>query len=283
MKDSLLNKIAEKEELKLIKSHKLKGGDINSVYELETEQESLVIKLNSADYSEDMFDTEVKGLELLRNTETFKIPEIYHQGQAENYHYLIMEKIESGEKSDTFWKDFAVKLAKLHGNSSEHFGLDHDNYIGLLPQHNRSTSTSAAEFYIEKRLKPQFAIAKEKAYSFQYLDHILEKFKNLIPDEKPALIHGDLWRSNFLITPNGEPALIDPAVAYAPREMELAMMKLFGGFDQEVFSIYNEIYPLEPGWEERIEIWQLYYLLVHLNIFGFGYLAHVRQILQNYW
>ena len=104
----------------------------------------------------------------------------------------------------------------------------------------------------------------------------------IIPDEKPALIHGDLWGGNYLVNGNGDPCLIDPATAFAPREMDLSMMQLFGGFDKELFNSYKKEFPLESGFEERIPLWQLYYLLVHLNLFGAGYKSQVTSIIKQF-
>src|SRR5690606_24016845 len=100
--------------------------------------------------------------------------------------------------------------------------------------------------------------------------------------EAPALIHGDLWNGNYLIDDSGNPCLIDPAVCFASREMDLAMMQLFGGFSEEVFNVYNEAFPLAKGWKTRTHLWQLYYLLVHLNLFGSGYYNHVNTIIRKY-
>ncbi|HNE29026.1 MAG TPA: fructosamine kinase family protein, partial [Saprospiraceae bacterium] len=101
-------------------------------------------------------------------------------------------------------------------------------------------------------------------------------------EEAPALIHGDLWSGNFLCNTDGEPVLIDPSAAFAHREMDLAMARLFGGFDPAFFAAYERAWPLEPGFVERLGIYQLYYLMVHLNLFGEGYLRQVRDILNRF-
>ena len=111
---------------------------------------------------------------------------------------------------------------------------------------------------------------------------IYSQISEEIPDEAPSLIHGDLWNGNYMVSNKGEPTLIDPAVAYAPREMDIAMMHLFGGFPQDVYSIYNEQFPLVENWKDRISLWQLYYLLVHLNLFGSSYLSQVKGIIKRY-
>ena len=128
---------------------------------------------------------------------------------------------------------------------------------------------------------PQFNLAKEKGYEFKNLQAFYKKVRGIIPNEKPSLIHGDLWSGNYLKTDRGF-ALIDPAVAYSLREMDLAMMKLFGGFPKEAFAAYEANFSLAKAYTSRIELFQLYYLLVHLNLFGSGYLAGVRRCINNY-
>ena len=125
-------------------------------------------------------------------------------------------------------------------------------------------------------------MASKRGFSFKNLEQFYRNISEEIPEEAPALIHGDLWSGNFITNEEGLPCLIDPAVGYAPREMDLAMMKLFGGFPEQVFEEYDEIFPLEKGFQERIPIWQLYYLLVHLNIFGSSYKPSVAQIVKRF-
>ncbi|HER40768.1 MAG TPA: fructosamine kinase, partial [Salinimicrobium catena] len=161
------------------------------------------------------------------------------------------------------------------------FGFHAPNYIGSLPQYNHHHD-SAADFYIQERLEPQFRMALDAGYAFHGLEKIFQVFSEMIPKEAPALIHGDLWSGNYISNEQGLPCLIDPAVSYGPREMDLAMMKLFGGFPEEVFDQYDSLFPVEPGFKDRIEMWQLYYLLVHLNIFGSSYLGQVKNILTRF-
>jgi|SRR5690625_969564 len=229
-----------------------------------------------------MFEKEAAGLERLRETDSFKIPEVFNYSALDKHSYLLLEWLPPGKKTSTFWESFANNLAALHQNTASVFGLDIDNYIGSLPQYNKSDLDNSAKFYIEKRLQPQFKIAAEQGFHFKNLDNFYRQLEHEIPDEKASLIHGDLWAGNFYCAKGDIPALIDPAVAYASREMDIAMMQLFGGFPSDVFTTYNSIFPLEKDWEHRIEIWQLYYLLVHLNLFGAGYLSQVKGILSKY-
>lgn len=278
---SSLQKIVAQKNLELLEVKRLSGGDINDVYLLKCTSSDLVIKLNHADKFPGMFEAEAEGLSILKASESFRIPEIINCGIESEQAYLLLENIEQGAISNRFWTDFAEQLAKLHRSSNSKFGLDHSNYIGSLTQRN-SHHDVASEFYIDERLEPQFSSVRKQGYPFSNLDSFYKNISEIIPKENPSLIHGDLWSGNYLVSSKGEPVLIDPAVAFAPREMDLAMMQLFGGFPAKVFSIYNEIFPLTENWESRIPLWQLYYLLVHLNLFGSGYLSRVEQIVKSY-
>lgn len=277
---SILKSIATANNFNLIEAKSLSGGDINEVFYLKCSEGELVVKLNDAAKFPDMFVAEAKGLELLRKSASFRIPEVISTGTAGNTSYLLLEYMPPGKSKENFWIKFAENLALLHHKTSLNFGLDHPNYIGSLPQYNDHCK-SASEFFITQRLEPQIRLALKNGFEFQNLDLFYKNISEVIPNEPPSLIHGDLWNGNILISEAGEPILIDPAVAYAPREMDLAMMKLFGGFDN-VFDFYNTIFPLKDGWNERIPIFQLYYLLVHLNIFGSGYLSQVKSIISSY-
>lgn len=277
----ILQEIAEENSLVIHDFQSLSGGDINAVYLLNCSQGSFVIKLNDAIKFPKMFDAEAKGLQLLATSNSFRIPKVFASGNANGQSYLLLEYIEKGTETPKFWSLFAEKLTKLHEITQINFGLDHDNYIGSLKQANGLEKTSA-DFFIHQRLEPQFNLALKNGFSSKNLAVFFQNISVEIPAESPALLHGDLWSGNYLVSAKGYPVLIDPAVAFAPRELDLAMMKLFGGFPQEVFNVYNEISPLEKGWQERIPIFQLYYLLVHLNIFGARYLPQVKTIVNQF-
>lgn len=278
---SSLQKIAAQKNLELLEAKRLSGGDINDVYLLKCTTSYFVIKLNRADNFPEMFEAEAKGLSILKASESFRIPEIIDSGIEDDQAYLLMENIEEGTISNRFWPDFAEQLAKLHRSSNNKFGLDHSNYIGSLPQYNNYHDV-AAEFYISERLEPQINLARDHGYLFPDIDSFYKNISEIIPTEQPSLVHGDLWSGNYMVSSKGEPVLIDPAVAFAPREMDLGMMQLFGGFPTLVYSSYNEIFPLTENWKSRIPLWQLYFLLVHLNLFGRGYLSRVEQIVKSY-
>jgi len=279
--DSVLRSIAALNSLNIQSYQPLAGGDINDVFLLRTNDGDLVVKINSVEKFPAMFETEKAGLELLATTQTFRIPKIIGYGLAEDRAYLLLEYIETGAKKNKFWDEFGSQLARLHLNSADLYGWKHNNYIGSLYQSN-SFYNRASEFYIENRLRPQIELARRQGYLQKDLTHFFNHIADIIPQEAPALIHGDLWSGNYLIDTTGAPVLIDPSVSYSHREMDLAMMHLFGGFPSQVFNVYQEEFPLPPDWEERIALWQLYYLLVHLNIFGSGYLARVESVISRY-
>ncbi|MDY8136572.1 fructosamine kinase family protein [Aquimarina sp. 2201CG5-10] len=266
---------------KILSVKPLSGGDINEVYLLTTKKDEVVIKINDASIFPGMFQAEAKGLETLKKSNTFTIPEVLHIDEIDGTSFLMMQYIDSNRKVDDFWEIFGKQLAELHQQSEVYFGFENDNYIGSLPQFN-DRCVSASEFYILQRLEPQFKLAINKGFSFSNLDRFYRTIENKIPQEPSSLIHGDLWSGNFMIDHRGLPCLIDPAVSYAPREMDIAMMYLFGGFDTTLFDIYNEAFPLSHNWKERLTLWQLYYLLVHLNLFGRSYYDRVRSIVNQY-
>ncbi|GGW84153.1 fructosamine kinase family protein [Salegentibacter mishustinae] len=281
LENNILNKIAEENNLNNTKFSRLTGGDINDVFLITSEEKKQVVKINNAEKFPGMFEAEKAGLEALQKSKVIDVPNVLGMGEIENTSYLLLEYKESAVKSSTFWTDFGKQMANLHKTTSEEFGFHQDNYIGSLPQQNNA-SASAADFYISERLDPQLKMAKDKGYDLGVTRSFFSNISAIIPDEKPALIHGDLWGGNYLVNGNGDPCLIDPATAFAPREMDLSMMQLFGGFDKELFNSYKKEFPLESGFEERIPLWQLYYLLVHLNLFGAGYKAQVTSIIKQF-
>ncbi|MXV38474.1 phosphotransferase [Flavobacteriaceae bacterium Ap0902] len=280
----LFNFIAEKNNFKINHSQSLSGGDISDVYLLNTSHGDYVIKINDSDKI-NIFLSEQTGLLALKNSNTLRIPEVYNVGQFTSYSYIIMEYIPSGDpKNDTF-KNFGEKLAKLHMHTSDAFGFKSNNLIGTLPQLNNEHATWS-EFYWEERIKPQFQLAVQKG--LMSLENIpsKEKFKQAIDQEfcdaKPSLIHGDLWNGNYLVDDKGDVALIDPAVYYGHPMMDIGMSQLFGGFPNAFLEAYKDSSNCAKSWQSQIELAQLYYLLVHLNLFGTSYLSPVLRIKEKF-
>lgn len=279
--NKLIWQIASSKGFNITEITPLSGGSINEVFLLSGPERNRVIKFNKTTKFPGMFQAEKDGLDLLRSTRTFVVPEVYSVGESGEFSFLLMEYLPVGIADFTFWKKFAEDLSALHGNKAATHGFSSNNYIGSLPQFNESR-ISVADFYISQRLEPQIRMAVENGFSFQSLDIAFKNISHEIPEEPPSLLHGDLWSGNYLVTSKGLPALIDPAVCYGPREMDLSMMKLFGGFPKEVFETYSDLFPLQPNFAERIPLWQLYYLLVHLNILGKSYYSSVKSILDHF-
>jgi protein-ribulosamine 3-kinase len=200
-------------------------------------------------------------------------------------HILCLSLSTLLQKKTNYWKDFAQKLAQLHKNTAPIFGLDHDNYIGSLPQSNRQTQ-KWTDFFISQRLEPLVTKAVASglldSQTAQRFDRLFSKLDQLIPEEKPALLHGDLWSGNVMTDEHGEVCLIDPAVYYGHREVDLAFSTLFGAFHGEFYEAYNEAFPLEKGWKQRIDLFNLYPLLVHLILFGRSYYHQVISTLEKF-
>lgn len=277
----IIPELSERLGFKINSVTPLTGGSINNVLHLTTSRGDMVLKVNSAKKFPGMFPAEKTGLETLADARAFDVPEVYDCGELDGTAYLLIEFKQENLQKPHFWEVFGEQLARLHQTGASQFGFTSSNYIGSLPQYN-DFRTSAADFYVSQRLEPQVKMALERGFSLGDLTAFYRNISNEIPGESPALIHGDLWNGNYLINEEGLPCLIDPAVNFGPREMDLAMMKLFGGFPEEAFETYNEHFPLQEGWEQRIPIWQLYYLLVHLNIFGSGYLQQVKQVINRF-
>ncbi|SHI79893.1 fructosamine kinase family protein [Aquimarina spongiae] len=278
---ALIAHLKELLSTKILHASPLSGGDINEVYLLQTTNHKFVVKLNSASRFPGMFKAEAKGLDELKSSNTFSIPEAIAYGEVDKVSYLLLQYVDSASRASDFWEVFGQQLAAMHQISEEYFGLKKDNYIGSLPQYNTKCQTASA-FYIQQRLEPQFQLASKNGYLFSKLDVFYKNIEGIIPQEPSSLIHGDLWSGNFMEDGKGAPCLIDPAVAYSPREMDIAMMHLFGGFDPQLFEVYHEIFPLQKGWKQRISLFQLYYLLVHLNLFGSSYYTSVKRIIESY-
>lgn len=254
----------------------ISGGCINNAIKLETNKGGFFAKYNTNTKS-DMFQIEHDGLTILKDTNAVCVPDII----AFENNFLILEFIPPSSPNACFWESFGRNLAKLHQQTGEKFGLDFDNYIGSLSQSN-TQHTNWVDFFIQCRLRTQLDIGNYLPSIRQDFEKLFTKLPNIFPAEPPSLLHGDLWSGNFLVKNKETPILIDPAIYFGNREMDIAMCKLFGGFHPTFYASYNEALPLENSWEERINLCNLYPLLVHVNLFGGGYLNQVKNILSYY-
>lgn len=260
------------------------GGCINQTVRCTTEKGHYFIKTTTPPPT-GLFEKEEMGLLLLQRHSELKVPNVLGQGTTGNTSFLVLEWVETGAQKDSFWIDLGQKLALQHKKTYASFGLDYHNHIGRLPQTNNAHATWS-DFFIHERLIPQLKLAQKGGHItrslHQAFDRFIAKLPSLIPHEPPALLHGDLWSGNVMCGENGEAVIFDPAVYYGHREAEIAFTTLFGGFDQAFYQAYHETYPLQSGFEDRIEIHNLYPLLVHVNLFGSSYLGGIDSTLKKF-
>ena len=284
MKEIILG-ICGENDLQFISVEVVHGGDINRSFKIKTSEGPYFIKLNDSLLYPGMLETEAKGLHLLEKAGAFTLPNVIAAASFENYQYLLLEWIEPGKPQTGFWENFGESLASLHSQTRKSFGLEFDNYIGSLPQQNHDAK-SFATFYTGHRVMPLVQVLMERGdynhRQFELFQNFCKRLQDLVPDEPPALLHGDLWAGNYLVHQNGHPVLIDPATYFGHREMDIAMTRLFGGFDKSMYEVYNHWYPLQKDWEQRISIMQLYPLLVHAVLFGGGYVHRCVEIVLRY-
>ena len=236
-----------------------------------------------------MFSQEALGLAALATAQALRVPQVVNQGAlTDNEACLILEAIEQGPRREHFFEDFGHRLASLHRHSTgPQFGWDHDNYIGSNPQSNKQCKDWVT-FFAEYRMRVQLKLVRNNGHGtrelFRLGERVCDRMDILLGTrlETPSLLHGDLWSGNFLSDATGSAVIFDPAVYLGHREAELAPPLLFGGFSQEFFAAYAESWPLDDGWQDRVELYKLYHLLNHLNLFGSGYLENCLDILRRF-
>ena len=242
--------------------------------------------LKSGRLPEGLFAAEAAGLEALHRAATIlRIPAPIAVG-SKSEPYLLLEWIDSGRRGSAFAERLGEGLAEVHRSSADRYGFESDNFIGSTPQPN-DWCDSWLEFFGERRLRYQVDLAlrcgRLDGGLGSAIERIIDRLPDLLPEsERPSLIHGDLWGGNLMCDGEGNPALIDPAVYYGHREADLAMTRLFGGFPGRFYSSYQSAWPLDPGFDERVELYNLYHMLNHLNLFGGGYLGSVQSIVRHY-
>lgn len=266
---------------KITKLTPISGGSICQAFRAETKTgQVLFVKiLEGAD--KHFFVREAEGLKALFQSNSIKTPSVLAVAPT----VLVMNHIEEATPSKKFWRRAGEQLAQLHKPSKTYFGFDYDNFCGRTTQPNPATD-NGFDFFSQSRLLHQVALADKKNLltlaDKQKIDRLCHKLPNFLPDEPPSLLHGDLWSGNLICDLESQPWLIDPAVYYGWREIDIAMTTLFGGFQSDFYEAYQYHHPLEPGWQERMDIYNLYPLLNHLNLFGPHYLEPIRSTLNRF-
>ncbi len=279
-------KIEEKLGEKILNITSLSGGCISNAYRITTQDKTnYFLKYNSA-VSNDMFTKEANGLNELSKSKAIRIPEVLEFGKD----YILLEYINSGNRKNNFSEEFGQRFAKMHKFTSESFGYFDDNYIGSNIQKNipdEQEKDNWVSFYFNKRILFQLQLAEKFGNATEELRREISKLEDRIDQiittgNKPSLLHGDLWSGNYMIDENGSAVLIDPAVYYGHREADLGMTKLFGGFGAEFYKSYNDTFPLEDGYDYRENIYKLYHVLNHLNLFGGSYYSQAMSLIKYY-
>lgn len=299
----------------LLNSIPVGGGSINEAYRLEgTDGTRYFLKLNDARHLP-MFVAEAKGLEAIAATNTIRVPRPITHGCSGTQSYLVLEYLELSSRGDAkllgeqlaalhrFTSDSAdvnplaagevnsghsrpgCSATPCHGRNATGFGFSADNFIGTTPQQN-SWTDDWVTFWREQRLGFQLRLAGENGYGGQ-LQSLGEKLMDALPaffanhTPQPSLLHGDLWSGNHAFLADGTPTIFDPAAYYGDRECDLAMTELFGGYPADFYAAYRDAYPLDAGYATRRELYNLYHILNHANLFGGGYARQAEQMMQR--
>jgi len=286
--NDILIRIESKLNEKIISKSNIGGGCISKAMQIKTTSgKRFFVKINNSS-PKDMFTKEANGLLELNKAASIRIPSVIIFDEA----FILLEFIEPSAKVNNFFEDFGYKFAMLHKYTAEEFGFYEDNYIGSTKQINTAApeeKTNWTKFYFNKRILFQFKLAEKKGLSSSELRKGISILENKIEEilsginEPPSLLHGDLWSGNFITGDDGKVCLIDPAVYYGSREADLAMTKLFGGFTAAFYKSYNECFPLLEGHEYRENIYKLYHVLNHLNLFGSSYYSQAISLLNFYF
>ena len=262
----------------------ISGGDVNEAFLVETSKRRYFVKLNHRQPI-DFFQFEADGLQKIASTKTIAVPQVYGIAEIDGTSMLWLEWVE-GHKTKESAKLLGEQLAMMHSHEGTQFGYGKSSYVGNLQQTN-ALYDDWLSYYRDVRLKGQFEQGRTRGFICgqreELLWALLDQLHDWIPTQpKKSILHGDLWGGNWMAGIGGAPYLIDPSILYGDHEFELAFTELFGGFDAVFYEAYQSVFPLSFEYDERKEIYQLYYLLVHLNLFGEAYGGAIDRILKKY-
>jgi protein-ribulosamine 3-kinase len=260
------------------------GGSISRSYRWRSRSGPLFVKVGTR-AALPMLEAEAAGLAELAAARALRLPRVLACGCGGSRAFLALEWLEQGTATEACEERLGRGLAALHRVTAAEFGWHRDNTIGSTPQANGRLA-DWPEFFRERRLRPQLALASQRGFA-RLLEPVAERLlgsvEALLAGHRPAasLLHGDLWGGNWLVTQEGEPAIFDPAVYYGDRETDLAMSRLFGGFGAAFYRSYAAEAPLPPGAELRRELYNLYHVLNHANLFGGSYAERARAMSER--
>jgi fructosamine-3-kinase len=264
-------------------AREVSGGSIHTALHVEDASgAAYFVKVGDSDCAP-MFDAEADGLAAIAASGSFRTPAVIACGTDSAHAFLVLENLDLRPlQSAEDGTRFADALVRLHRNRGDAFGWTRDNFIGRSPQQN-TPHANWAHFFVEYRLRPQFALAREKGFGSELHregERLFERVPALFLDYRPqeSLVHGDLWHGNAAVLADGTPVVFDPAVHRGDRESDLAMSELFGGFPASFYATYRRTWPLHEDYEQRKLVYSLYHVLNHLNLFGRGYLREALRL-----
>ncbi|EGK83553.1 fructosamine kinase family protein [Microcoleus vaginatus PCC 9802] len=302
MWDKIAARIAEvrRDKFSIDNRRSVRGGCINQGYYISSSAHAYFAKLNRASQVA-MFEAEALGLQQMRATQTIRLPEPICWGTEGNSAYIVLEWLDLGSRGgDRAWEEMGRQLAAMHKYTPPNlpfarggkkpnsalvrgcFGWDINNTIGSTIQINNWTA-NWAEFWIEHRIGYQLKLARGRRGHFPQGERLLEMISQLLAgyEPQPSLVHGDLWGGNVGVTSAGEPVIFDPAAYFGDREVDIAMTELFGGFPAQFYRGYNQVWPLDAGYEQRKTLYNLYHILNHFNLFGGSYESQANQMINR--
>lgn len=275
---------ASGEDFKVLDSRSVAGGCINEAHYLQGEKKAFFVKLNRIERLA-MFEAEAAGLRAIRATGTLRAPEPIATGADTQHSFLVLEHISFAGPQAAADARLGKLLAAMHRHSSDAFGWEHDNTLGSTPQLNCWTQDWLT-FLRQYRFGPQLTWARNAGLATTTTDRA-EKLMEVLPalfanyHPQPSLLHGDLWSGNRATDSSADPVIFDPAVYYGDREADIAMTRLFGGFASGFYQAYQDSWPLDPGYGTRKDLYNLYHILNHFNLFGGGYARQAQTLIDG--
>ncbi|MDH5516446.1 MAG: fructosamine kinase family protein [Gammaproteobacteria bacterium] len=269
-------------DYKITQQQEIGGGCINSAYKISDGKTDYFVKTNKATLI-DMYNAEAEALNEISASNTIRVPRVICYGTVEKHSYLVLEFLELTAAADM--KKFAQQLAAMHRISADKFGWHRQNVIGSTTQINHQSNDWVA-FWRQHRLGFQLELAEKNGCGRELLkqgerlsDCLDEFFETYQP--QPSMLHGDLWGGNFAALKNNSPVIFDPAFYYGDRETDIAMTRLFGGFDEIFYQAYNDSWPLDAGYQQRQTLYNVYHIINHFNLFGGGYESQAVSMIQR--